>query len=70
MPTLAAAHYNLGILLQRQNELDRALQEYQLALKYASDEREAAQTHTTWACFSSNSDGGMRQLQSLRTPLR
>ena len=33
MPTLAAAHYNLGILLQRQNELDRALQEYQLALK-------------------------------------
>jgi tetratricopeptide (TPR) repeat protein len=45
MPTLAAAHYNLGILLQRQNELDRALQEYQLALKYASDEREAAQTH-------------------------
>ncbi len=45
MPTLAAAHYNLGILLQRQNELNRALQEYQLALQYASDEREAAQTH-------------------------
>jgi tetratricopeptide (TPR) repeat protein len=45
MPTFAAAHYNLGTLLQRQNELDRALQEYQLALRYASDEREAAQTH-------------------------
>ena len=45
MPTLAAAHYNLGILLQRQNELNRALQEYQLALQYASDEHEAAQTH-------------------------
>ena len=45
MPTFAAAHYNLGTLLQRQNELNRALQEYQLALKYASDVREAAQTH-------------------------
>ena len=45
MPTLSTAHYNLGTLLQRQNELDRALQEYQLALKYGSDEREAAQTH-------------------------
>ncbi len=45
MPTLATAHYNLGTLLHRQNELRRALQEYQLALKYASDEREAAHTH-------------------------
>ena len=45
MPTFAAAHYNLGTLLQRQNQVDRALQEYQLALMYASDEREAAQTH-------------------------
>jgi tetratricopeptide (TPR) repeat protein len=45
MPTLATAHYNLGTLLQRQNELDRAQREYQLALQYASDEREAAQTH-------------------------
>jgi protein O-mannosyl-transferase len=45
MPTLAAAHYNLGTLLQRQNEPDRARREYQLALQYASDEREAAQTH-------------------------
>ncbi len=45
MPTNAAAHYNLGNLLQRQNQLFRAQQEYQLALKFASDEREAAQTH-------------------------
>jgi tetratricopeptide (TPR) repeat protein len=45
MPTFSTAHYNLGTLLQRQNELDRALREYQLALQYASDEREAAQTH-------------------------
>jgi Tfp pilus assembly protein PilF len=45
MPTLGTAHYNLGTLLHRQNELEQALREYQLALKYASDEREAAQTH-------------------------
>ncbi len=45
MPTLASAHYNLGTLMQRQNELDRAQQEYELALRFASDEREAAQAH-------------------------
>ena len=45
MPTLATAHYNLGTLLQRENELDRARLEYRLALQYASDDREAAQTH-------------------------
>ncbi len=45
MPTLASARYNLGMLLQRQNELERALGEYQLALQYASDEYESAQTH-------------------------
>ncbi|HKM85072.1 MAG TPA: tetratricopeptide repeat protein [Terriglobales bacterium] len=45
MPTFSTAHYDLGTLLQRQNELDRAQQEYQLALQYAPDEREAAQTH-------------------------
>jgi protein O-mannosyl-transferase len=45
MPTFSTAHYNLGILLQRQNELDGALREYQLALKYGSDGLEVAQTH-------------------------
>jgi tetratricopeptide (TPR) repeat protein len=45
MPTLATAHYNLGTLLQGQNEPDRARREYLLALQYAADEREAAQTH-------------------------
>jgi len=45
MPTLANAHYNLGTLLQRQNDLAQAQREYQLALRFGSDEREAAQTH-------------------------
>ncbi len=44
MPTLSTAHYDLGTLLHRQNQLEGALQEYQLALKHTWDEREAAQT--------------------------
>jgi protein O-mannosyl-transferase len=45
LPTFASAHYNLGTVLQRENELEAARQEYQLALQYGPDEREAAQTH-------------------------
>ena len=45
MPTLAAAHYNLGMLWHRENELEKAAAEYQLAARYASDQREAAQSH-------------------------
>ncbi len=45
MPGFSTAHYNLGTLLQRQNEPQQALREYQLALKDPSDNREAAQTH-------------------------
>ncbi len=45
MPTLSTAHYDLGTLLQRQNEIARAQREYELALRYGLDEREAAQTH-------------------------
>ena len=45
MPTFSTAHYDMGIVLHRRGELEPALQQYQLALKYALDEREAAQTH-------------------------
>ncbi len=45
MPTLSTAHYDLGTLLHRQNQLDRAVREYQIALQHPSDEREAAQTY-------------------------
>jgi tetratricopeptide (TPR) repeat protein len=44
MPSLSSAHYDLGTLLHRRGELERALQEYQIALKHPVDEREAAQT--------------------------
>jgi tetratricopeptide (TPR) repeat protein len=45
LPTDPTTHYNLGTLLHRQNDLERALLEYQLALRYGPDRREAAQTH-------------------------
>jgi len=45
MPTFSTGHYDLGIVLHRRGELEPALRQYQLALKYALDEREAAETH-------------------------
>jgi tetratricopeptide (TPR) repeat protein len=45
IPQLSTAHYNLGILEQQQNHLDAARREYELALKYGSDAREAVQSH-------------------------
>ena len=45
MPWDTTAHYNLGTLLHRRDELDQALREYQLTLRYGPDNREAAQTH-------------------------
>ena len=44
-PSMAIAHYDLGTLLHHANQLPEARQEYQLAVKYASDQREAAQAH-------------------------
>jgi tetratricopeptide (TPR) repeat protein len=44
-PSMAIAHYNLGTLLHRANQLPEARQEYQLAVKYASDQHEVAQAH-------------------------
>lgn len=46
IPQLSTAHYNLGVLLQQQNRLQKARREYELALQYTSDETEAAQAHS------------------------
>jgi len=45
MPTFSTGHYDLGVVLHRRGDLEPALRQYQLALQYALDEREAAQTH-------------------------
>lgn len=45
IPTLGSVHYNLGTVWHRQNQLEQAQREYQLALLYAADEQAAAQTH-------------------------
>jgi len=44
-PDLGSAHYNLGVLLQRQNQLSDAANQYGLAIKYAGNAEEAAQAH-------------------------
>ena len=44
-PDLGSAHYNLGVLLQQQNRLPEAANQYHLAISYAADRAEAAQAH-------------------------
>jgi protein O-mannosyl-transferase len=45
-PHLSTAHYNLGVLEQRQNHPDAARREYGLALQSGADPVEAAQAHS------------------------
>lgn len=42
MPNYATAHYNLGLMLQQQNRLDEAVNEYKWALTYTRDPVEAS----------------------------
>jgi len=44
-PDLGSAHYNLGVLLHRRNQLTEAAAQYRLALAYAASATEAAQSH-------------------------
>jgi tetratricopeptide (TPR) repeat protein len=44
-PDLASPHYNVAVLLQRQNQLDDAEREYRAALALSSDQAEIAQSH-------------------------
>jgi Tfp pilus assembly protein PilF len=44
-PNLASPHYNLAVLLQKQNRLDDAEQQYRAALALSSDQAEIVQSH-------------------------
>jgi len=44
-PDLASAHYNLGVLLHKKNQLPEAANQYRLAISHAGDAVEAAQAH-------------------------
>ena len=44
-PDLASPHYNLAVVLQRHNQLNRAEHEYQAALALSSDQMELGQSH-------------------------
>jgi tetratricopeptide (TPR) repeat protein len=45
MPSLASAHYNLGVLLQERQQLPEAAKQYLLAIANSTDALEAAQAH-------------------------
>jgi len=44
-PDLGSAHYNLGVVFHRMNDLPEAAAQYRLAITYAGDATEAAQAH-------------------------
>jgi protein O-mannosyl-transferase len=44
-PGLGSAHYNLGVILHQQNQLQEAANQYRLAIAHAGDAVEAAQAH-------------------------
>lgn len=45
VPDLASAHYNLGIVLQRQNSADQAIRQYRQAIALSLDPFDAAKAH-------------------------
>jgi tetratricopeptide (TPR) repeat protein len=45
VPGLASAHYNLAVVLQRENRLEEAAKQYGSAIANSSDPMEAAQAH-------------------------
>lgn len=45
IPTLAFAHYNFGVLLQRQNRAEQAAREYRQAIALSPKSTEAGQAH-------------------------
>jgi tetratricopeptide (TPR) repeat protein len=45
IPELGSAHYNLGVLWQRQNRTEQAVREYRQVIALSSDPMEAAQAH-------------------------
>ncbi len=44
-PDLGSAHYNLAVVLHKQNQLLEAANQYRLAITHAGDAQEAAQAH-------------------------
>jgi Tfp pilus assembly protein PilF len=44
-PDLGSAHYNLAVVLHKQNQLIEAANQYHLAIAHAGDDQEAAQAH-------------------------
>jgi tetratricopeptide (TPR) repeat protein len=67
IPELASAHYNLGVLLQTQNRLPEAAQQYQLAIAVSTDPFEASQIHNNLGIINldaKNSAAAMKEFNA------
>jgi tetratricopeptide (TPR) repeat protein len=53
-PDLPAAHYNLGVIRQRENKTAEAEREYRIALQLATDPMEGAQAHNNLGALYSS----------------
>jgi tetratricopeptide (TPR) repeat protein len=65
IPTLAVAHYNLGLMRQMQNRLLESVSEYELALQYGLDPGDAAQAHNNLGMLflqSGQTDSALKEL--------
>lgn len=66
-PKVSTPHYNLGTLLQMQGKINEAIREYSLALQYATDRTELAQTHNNLGAIllqSGNSAAAVQQFDA------
>ena len=70
VPRLATAHYNLGILQQQLNRSDAARCEYELAIKYSSDENETAQSHNNLGSLSLDLNDPQAAIEHFTAALR
>jgi protein O-mannosyl-transferase len=67
IPELASAHYNLGVLLQTQNRLQEAAQQYQLAIAVSTDPFESSQVHNNLGILyldAKNSAAAMKEFNA------
>jgi Tfp pilus assembly protein PilF len=69
IPELASAHYNLGVLLQRQNHQAEAAHQYHLALAVSYDPLEAAQAHNNLGILYLDSQQYAEAMKELSTAI-
>jgi tetratricopeptide (TPR) repeat protein len=70
MPDYATAHYNLGLMFQKQNRLDEAANEYKSALVYMRDPVEASNVFNNLAVLREQQNEPAEALRAYDAALR